>query len=83
MGKINLLTENDFNAIQAALEDGRPFTLTREFGTVRIAVDVQETGKSAKVWNVPYIIQFRKMDRNIFSIQNFKSVEEMRWYLSM
>lgn len=81
MGKINLLTENDFNAIQAALEDGRPFTLTREFGTVRIAVDVQETGKSAKVWNVPYIIQFRKMDRNIFSIQNFKSVEEMRWYL--
>ena len=81
MGKINLLTENDFNAIQAALDDGRPFTLSREFGTVRIAVEVQETGKSAKVWNVPYIIQFRKMDRNIFSIQNFKSVEEMRWYL--
>ena len=81
MGKINLLTENDFNAIQAALDDGRPFTLAREFGTVRIAVEVQETGKSAKVWNVPYIIQFRKMDRNIFSIQNFKSVEEMRWYL--
>ena len=81
MGKINLLTENDFNAIQAALDDGRPFTLSREFGNVRIAVEVQETGKSAKVWNVPYIIQFRKMDRNIFSIQNFKSVEEMRWYL--
>ena len=81
MGKINLLTENDFNAIQAALDDGRPFTLSREFGTVRIAVEVQETGKSAKVWNVPYIIQFRKMDRNIFSIQNFKSVEEMRWYI--
>ena len=81
MGKINLLTENDFNAIQAALDDGQPFTLAREFGTVRIAVEVQETGKSAKVWNVPYIIQFRKMDRNIFSIQNFKSVEEMRWYL--
>ena len=81
MGKINLLTENDFKAIQAALDDGRPFTLTREFGGTRIAVDVQETGKSAKVWNVPYIIQFRKMDRNIFSIQNFKRVEEMRWYL--
>ena len=81
MGKINLLTENDFKAIQAALDDGRPFTLTRELGGVRIAVEVQETGKSAKVWNVPYIIQFRKMDRNIFSIQNFKSVEEMRWYL--
>ena len=81
MGKINLLTENDFKAIQAALDDGRPLTLTREFGTVRISVEVQETGKSAKVWNVPYIIQFRKMDRNIFSIQNFKSVEEMRWYL--
>ena len=81
MGKINLLTENDFKAIQAALDDGRQFTLTREFGTVRIDVEVQEAGKSAKVWNVPYIIQFRKMDRNIFSIQNFKSVEEMRWYL--
>ena len=81
MGKINLITENDFNAIQAAFDDGRPFTLSREFGTVRMAVEVQETGKSAKVWNVPYIIQFRKMDRNIFSIQNFKSVEEMRWYL--
>ena len=81
MGKINLLTENDFKAIQAALDDGRPFTLTRELWAVRIAVEVQETGKSAKVWNVPYIIQFRKMDRNIFSIQNFKSVEEMRWYL--
>ena len=81
MGKINLLTENDFKAIQVALDDGRPFTLTSELGGIRIAVEVQETGKSAKVWNVPYIIQFRKMDRSIFSIQNFKSVEEMRWYL--
>ena len=81
MGKINLLTENDFKAIQAALDDGRPFTLARELGAVRIAVDVQETGKYAKVWNVPYIIQFRKMDSSIFSIQNFQSAEEMRWYL--
>ena len=82
MGKINLLTENDFNAIQAALDDGRPFTLTRELVGIRIAVEVQETGKSAKVWNAPYIIQIRKIDRNIYSIENFKSVEEMRWYLS-
>ena len=63
------------------MDDGRPFTLTRELWGIRISVEVQETGKSAKVWNVPYIIQFRKIDRNIFSIQNFKSVEEMRWYL--
>ena len=63
------------------MDDGRPFTIARELGAVRIEVEVQETGKSAKVWNVLYIIQFRKMDRNIFSIQNFKSVEEMRWYL--
>ena len=63
------------------MDDGRPFTLARELGAVRIAGEGQETGESAKVWNVPYISQFRKMDRSIFSIPNFKSVEEMRWYL--
>lgn len=54
---------------------GDRLPLQGSWGGIRIAVEVQETGKSAKVWNVPYIIQFRKIERNIFSIQNFKSVE--------
>ena len=78
MEQIRLISENDYKAIQNALEALSEHTLTRTLGDYRISVEVTT---APKVWGIPMLIQVKQWYGNIYSIKNCASVEEMRWYL--
>ena len=75
---ISLISENDYKAIQNALESLSEYTLVRILGDYKIAVEVTT---APKVWGIPMLIQVKQWYENIYSIKNCASVEEMRWYL--
>ena len=75
---ISLISENDYKAIQNALESLSEHTLVRILGDYKIAVEVTT---APKVWGIPMLIQVKQWHGNIYSIKNCASVEEMRWYL--
>ena len=74
----SLISENDYKAIQDALESKREFTLTRTLGDYKITAGVTA---APKVWGIPMLIQVKQWHRNVYSIKNCGTVEEMRWYL--
>ena len=76
----SFISENDYKAIQDALESLSEYTLVRILGDYKIAVEVTT---APKVWGIPMLIQVKQWNRNVYSIKNCASVEEMRWYLSM
>ena len=78
MEQIRLISENDYKAIQNALQSLSEYTLVRALGDYKIAVEVKT---APKVWGIPMLIQVRQWYGNIYSIKNCASVEEMRWYL--
>ena len=73
-----IISENDYKAIQNALESKREFTLTRTLGDYKITAEVTT---APKVWGIPMLIQVKQWYRNVYSIKNCGTVEEMRWYL--
>ena len=75
---ISPISENDYKAIQDALEAKRELTLTRTLGDYKISVEVTT---APKAWGIPMLIQVRQWYRNVYSIKNCGTVEEMRWYL--
>ena len=75
---ISLISENDYKAIQNALESLSEYTLVRILGDYKIAVEVTT---APNVWGIPMLIQVKQWYGNIYSIKNCASVEEMRWYL--
>ena len=75
---ISPISENDYKAIQNALESLSEYTLVRILGDYKIAVEVTT---APKVWGIPMLIQVKQWYGNIYSIKNCASVEEMRWYL--
>lgn len=75
----SLISENDYKAIQNALQSLSEYTLVRMLGDYKIAVEVTT---APKVWGIPMLIQVKQWNGNIYSIKNCASVEEMRWYLS-
>ena len=75
---ISPISENDYKAIQDALEAKRELTLTRTLGDYKIAVEVTT---APNVWGIPMLIQVKQWHRNVYSIKNCGTVEEMRWYL--
>ena len=76
----SLISENDYKAIQNALESLSEYTLVRTLVDYKIAVEVTT---APNVWGIPMLIQVKQWYGNIYSIKNCASVEEMRWYLSM
>ena len=74
----SLISENDYKAIQNALESLSEYTLVSTLGDYKIAVEVTT---APKVWGIPMLIQVKQWYGNIYSIKNCASVEEMRWYL--
>ena len=74
----SLISENDYKAIQNALESLSEYTIVRVLGDYKIAVEVTT---APKVWGIPMLIQVKQWHRNVYSIKNCASVEEMRWYL--
>ena len=75
----SLISENDYKAIQNALESLSEYTLVRILEDYKISVEVTT---APKVWGIPMLIQVKQWHRNVYSIKNCASVEEMRWYLS-
>ena len=74
----SLISENDYKAIQNALESLSEYTLVRILGDYKIAVEVTT---APKAWGIPMLIQVKQWNRNVYSIKNCGTVEEMRWYL--
>lgn len=75
---ISPISENDYKAIQDALEAKRELTLTRTLGDYKISAEVTT---APKVWGIPMLIQVKQWNRNIYRVKNCATVEEMRWYL--
>ena len=75
---ISPISENDYKAIQNALQSLSEYTLVRILGDYKIAVEVTT---APNVWGIPMLIQVKQWYGNIYSIKNCASVEEMRWYL--
>lgn len=75
----SLISENDYKAIQNALQSLSEYTLVRILGDYKIAVEVTT---APKVWGIPMLIQVKQWHRNIYRVKNCATVEEMRWYLS-
>ena len=75
---ISPISENDYKAIQDALEAKRELTLTRTLGDYKITAEVTT---APKVWGIPMLVQVRQWQRNIYRVKNCATVEEMRWYL--
>ena len=76
---ISLISENDYKAIQNALQSLSEYTIVRMLGDYKISVEVTT---APKVWGIPMLIQVKQWYGNIYSIKNCGTVEEMRWYLS-
>ena len=76
---ISPISENDYKAIQDALQSLSEYTLVRTLGDYKIAVEVTA---APKVWGIPMLIQVKQWHRNIYRVKNCATVEEMRWYLS-
>ena len=74
----SLISENDYKAIQNALESLSEYTIVRILGDYKIAVEVTT---APNVWGIPMQIQVKQWYRNVYSIKNCGTVEEMRWYL--
>ena len=74
----SLISENDYKAIQNALQSLSEYTLVRILVDYKIAVEVTT---APNVWGIPMLIQVKQWCRNVYSIKNCGTVEEMRWYL--
>ena len=74
----SLISENDYKAIQNALQSLSEYTLVRILGDYKIVVEVTT---APNVWGIPMLIQVNQWYRNVYSIKNCGTVEEMRWYL--
>ena len=74
----SLISENDYKAIQNALESLSGYTIVRILGDYKISVEVTT---APNVWGIPMLIQVKQWYRNVYSIKNCGTVEEMRWYL--
>ena len=74
----SFISENDYKAIQNALESLSEYTIVRILGDYKIAVEVTT---APNVWGIPMLIQVKQWYRNVYSIKNCGTVEEMRWYL--
>lgn len=74
----SLISENDYKAIQNALQSISEYTLTRTLGDYKISVEVTT---APKVWGIPMLIQVKQRHRNIYRVKNCATVAEMREYI--
>ena len=79
----NLLTPNDYNRIQTALDNQKEDYFSVRFGDYSIAISLISTGKAEGVWNQPYIIAVEQSYPNVYASKNCKSVNELKKYLSV
>ena len=75
----SLISENDYKAIQNALEAKQELTLIRTLGDYKIAVEVTP---APPVWGIPMLVQVREQNGSNYAVKNCASVAELRDYLS-
>ena len=76
---ICLISENDYKAIQNAVEAHREMTLVRVLGSYKLAVAVTP---ATSVWGIPMLVQVREQNGSNYAVKNCASVEEVRGYMS-
>ena len=69
------MTDNDFNALQTALQRMEPLTLTRTLGDTEISASVIPVGRA---WTVAMAVQMRCSKERVEWVQTFESVEQAR-----
>ena len=74
-----MISENDYKALQNAVEAHREMTLVRILGDYKISVEVTT---APNVWGIPMLIQVKQWHRNIYRVKNCATVAEMREYIS-
>ena len=73
-----VMTEKDFSQVETAMKSGTEIKIEREMQGVSVAVS---TAHATPVWECSMLVRVQTQDRNVYSTQFFKSVEEMRRYL--
>ena len=75
----SLISENDYKALQNAVEAHREMTLVRVLGSYKLSVAVTP---APSVWGIPMLVQVREQNRSNYAVKNCASVTELRDYLS-
>ena len=75
----SLISENDYKALQNAVEAHREMTLVRVLGDYKIAVEVTT---APSVWGIQMLLQVREQNGSNYAVKNCASVAELRDYLS-
>ena len=75
----SLISENDYKAIQNALESLSEYTIVRILGDYKITVEVTT---APSVWGIPMLVQVREQNGSNYAVKNCASVAELRDYLS-
>ena len=79
MEQIRLISENDYKAIQNALQSLSEYTLVRVLGSYKLSVEVTP---APPVWGIPMLVQVREQNGSNYAVKNCASVAELRDYLS-
>lgn len=75
----SLISENDYKALQNAVEAHREMTLVRVLGSYKLTVAVTP---AQSVWGIPMLVQAREQNWSGYAVKNCASVAELRDYLS-
>ena len=74
----SLISENDYKAIQNAVEAHREMTLVRILGSYKLSVAVTP---APSVWGIPMLVHMREQNGSGSAATNCASVAEFRDYL--
>ena len=75
----SLISENDYKALQNAVEAHREMALVRVLGRYKLSVAVTP---APSVWGIPMLVQMREQNGSGYAVKNCASVEEVRDYMS-
>ena len=75
----SLISENDYKALQNAVEAHREMTLARVLESYKLSVAVTP---APSVWGIQMLVQVREQNGSGYAVKNCASVEELRDYLS-
>ena len=74
----SLISENDYKALQNAVEAHREMTLVRVLGSYKLSVAVTP---APSVLGIPMIVQVKEQNGSGYAVKNCASVEELRDYM--
>lgn len=75
----SLISENDYKALQSAVEAHREMALVRVFGSYKLSVEVTP---APSVWGIPMLVQVREQNGSGYAVKNCASAAELRDYMS-